>query len=170
MSVSQILHALLRRKALYTEQTRCRDGNMLVGTDSIRHDQKPHHVRTTWKSKSIQYQHHQTITAQPYSMQGFPTPCLQTVREEWIKRCEWAIWTLQRCCRKGGNGQSAWGYTSTCRKMPARSSSGPRTRTWLKARIRLWPWLLSGLDFDFAVSALSAVRIKEKKEKYCYGK
>lgn len=48
-SISQILHPLLRGKALYTEQTRYRDGNMLVGTDSIMHDQKPHHVQTTRK-------------------------------------------------------------------------------------------------------------------------
>lgn len=52
-SISQILHPLLRGKPLYTEQTRCRDSNRLVGTDSIRHDQKPHHVQTTRKKKIL---------------------------------------------------------------------------------------------------------------------
>lgn len=70
VSISQILHPLLRGKALYTEQTRGRDSNMLLGTDSTRHDQKPHHVPTTRKN-SCQYQLHQAVMARPRCIRAF---------------------------------------------------------------------------------------------------
>lgn len=70
VSISQILHPLLRGKALCTEQTRCRDSNMFVGTDSTRHDQKPHHVPTT-RENCCQYQLHQAVMAQPHCIRAF---------------------------------------------------------------------------------------------------
>lgn len=65
----------------------CRDDNKLVSTDSIRHDQKPHHVQITRK-KSVQYQLHQAVMAQPYFMQGFLTCCLQTLKKEQGKKMQ----------------------------------------------------------------------------------
>lgn len=134
MCISQILHPLLRGKALHTEQTRCRDSNMLVGTDSTRHDQKPHHVPTA-KENSCQYQLHQAVMAQPHCIRVSIIYCLQTLLEK--ESQDTSLREMDFVKLLQGSSYSAGGYDSTCSKMPARSSSGPSTRTWLKARIRL---------------------------------
>lgn len=100
--------------------------------------------------------------------QGFHIYCQQTLQDKGSQ--DTSIREMDSVKLLQGSSYSAGGCNSTCRKMPARSSSGPRTRTWLKARIRLWLWEFSGLDFDLAVSALSARGIKGKKGKCCYGR
>lgn len=131
VSISQILPPLLRGKALCTEQTRCRHSNMLVGT---RHDQKLHHVPTTRK-KFLPVSTPPSCNGTASLHQGFHIYCLQTLQDK--ESQDESIREMDFVKLLQGSSYSAGGCNSTCRKMPARSSSGPRTRTWLKARIRL---------------------------------
>lgn len=62
----------------------------------------------------------------------------------------------------GGGVGGAGGGGPTCRSRPARSSSGPSTRTRVTARVPPWPGGCSGLLLGFGASALSA-----KKKRRC---
>lgn len=59
--------------------------------------------------------------------------------------------------RKPGPWAGA-GAGPTCRSRPARSSSGPSTRTRVTAQVPPWPGGCSGLLLGFGASALSAGR------------